>query len=188
MPDVNDVVRHVILRIRVNQESLADDLAAARAKLKAFEQAERDSNKNRKKDADSVTNAILAQNRALEENARAHANSRQSASSSSDRVAQNHRDATSAIKAETKAIGDHAIAEAKAAEVRAQTQRKDASAAEDLRRQQRSNFLAEMVQMAAAAAAQKQLDQDALKRANELKVARAKKLSDISIADRKSVV
>lgn len=67
MPDLNDVVRHVILRIVVDQAGLGEDLAIAREKVKALQSAERTSNRERVKDAETVTEAYRRQRKARED-------------------------------------------------------------------------------------------------------------------------
>lgn len=118
MPDINDVVRHVILRILVDQAGLGEEMAAARAKLKSLEQAERDSNKARVRDADTVTKAVERQSEAIEKNRAAHEAADRSAARNARTAADAHRDATRAIDGETRAIKAQTLEEAKAAAIR----------------------------------------------------------------------
>lgn len=124
MPDLNDVVRHVILRIVVDQEGLAESLAAAKAKLKALQDAEKSSNKDRVKDADTVTQAIGKQTEALDKNRAAHDAAHRSAEGNAKSTADAHKQATAAITDETKAVEQQTVAEAKAAEIQSRTNSK----------------------------------------------------------------
>jgi hypothetical protein len=121
MPDINDVVRHVILRILVDQSGLGGEMAAARAKLKELENDEKKSNAARAKDAEKVTDAFAKQNSALEDNRKAHEAAARSAQGSADKVATQHKAATEAIKAETKAIEEQTLTEARAERERSKT-------------------------------------------------------------------
>lgn len=172
MADIHDVVRHVILKILVDQESLAGDLAAAREKLKAFEQGERDSNKRRSKDTESVTKALDVQNDALQRNARAHADARQAAQSGAVDVASVHRDAT-------KAINEHTAAQQRAGQVSSQLTAQQARDAQKLKAQEAADLLRN-------AALKRKLDQDdedyQVNRARRLRAENARLLSEISRA------
>lgn len=113
MPDFNDVVRHVILRILVDSSGLAEELAKARAQLKSAEQNERESNKARAKDAEQVTKAYERQNQALHDNIAAHDQlskaSDKNAQTTSERVRQTTRDVQDSTKsqiAQLKAVED----------------------------------------------------------------------------------
>ncbi len=127
MPDINDVVRHVILRLVVDQAGFADQLRSAQSKLGELKKSEAQSNKDRAKDFEKVTKAIEAQRQALVnlDNARS-ALSRQSTADAQEQ-AQSHRESAAAIQSEAKAIGDNAIAQAKADAIREKSQIQNAA-------------------------------------------------------------
>lgn len=133
MPDLNDVVRHVILRLIVDQGGLGDELAAARAKLKGLQDAEKLANRERIKDSDRVTEAISRQKQAIADNAKAHEGYQRATTSgnAADLVKQR----TAAIKEQTAEIKKQIVEEAKAAEIRQRTA--DAAADRQQARDQR---------------------------------------------------
>lgn len=113
MPDFNDVVRHVILRILVDQESLAGELQKAKQSLKGLEDAERESNKRRAKDSEQVTKAVEKQTAAVHDNAQAHKRNHEEAGRSADQIRDAYTKSTQEIKDGTKALNDQSAAAAK---------------------------------------------------------------------------
>lgn len=128
MPDFNDVVRHVILRITVDQAGLAESLAAARGKLAALKNSEKEINKERSKNHETVTKAIQAQNIALGDNERAHQAAQRARAGQSDSGAQAVRDQTKAINDETSAVKGQILEEAKAEQIRVKTRQSELDA------------------------------------------------------------
>jgi hypothetical protein len=126
--EFNDVVRHVILRIVVDQAKLAEDLAKAREKLKGLKDSEKATNAERVKSFDTVKTAVEAQKKALEDNAAAHeaAERARTGKGKSGKAALD--DETKAIRANTSATKGQIIEEAKADAVRAEVARKDLDA------------------------------------------------------------
>lgn len=98
----NDVVRHVILRILVDQAGLAEELAAARAKLKELENAEKESNKNRSADAQKVTKAYDDQAEAIRRNADAVEKRQQASRRDASTTADDFKESTRQIDQSTK--------------------------------------------------------------------------------------
>lgn len=98
----NDVVRHVILRILVDQAGLAEELAAARAKLKELENAEKESNKNRSADAQKVTKAYDDQAEAIRRNADAIEKRQQASRRDASTTADGFKESTRQIDQSTK--------------------------------------------------------------------------------------
>lgn len=129
MEGANDVVRHIILRIVVDQAGFAESLAAAREKLKALKQSEGEINKDRVKSNDSVTKAIGEQNKALGENAQSHEAAQRAAQSGGRAAVEQTKAETEQIKAGTKAVENRTIAEAKAAGIDEGTRQKRLDAA-----------------------------------------------------------
>lgn len=117
MPEFNDVVRHVILRIVVDQAGLAEELAAARAKLKALKDSENDINRDRVKSATSVKDALEAQNKSLGENEQAH-QAAQRARAGTPRDTEDVKQHTKAIRDDTAATKQQIVEEAKADSIR----------------------------------------------------------------------
>src|SRR4051812_28500231 len=130
MPDFNDVVRHVILRMVVDQGTLAEDIAKARGRLKDLEKAERDTNSSRVKDSDRVTKAIAAQTKSLEDNIAATDRLSKVSGSNADNVAEKWRDAAKATQQSTAATNEatKAARESADAENRRQIARDNAAA------------------------------------------------------------
>jgi hypothetical protein len=114
--EFNDVVRHVILRIQVDQAGLAESLAAARAKLAALKDSEKEINKERAKNTDAVNKVLGEQNKILGENEEAHKAAQRAASgkSATDQI----KDQTKAIKEQTAEVKKQTVEEAKAEAIR----------------------------------------------------------------------
>jgi hypothetical protein len=132
---LNDVVRHVILRILVDQAGLAEELAAARAKLKALKDSEGEFSKARAKSADSVTDAYKKQNKALGENSAAQDANRRARSTTADATSAVKND-TAAINENTEATKRQTVEEAKAEAIRRKA-RQDELDAQQKRRERR---------------------------------------------------
>lgn len=121
MPEINDVVRHVILRVLVDQEGLARNLSDAKGKLKGLQDAEKAANKERIKDADRVTEAIHKQSDALGKNQQAHEAAERSRAGAARSTVERHRQATTAIQDETAAVKGQITEEARAEAIREKT-------------------------------------------------------------------
>jgi hypothetical protein len=108
VPDFNDVVRHVILRILVDQTGLAEDIAKAKEKLKALDDAGKESDKNRIKSAEDVAKAYERQKDAIDDNRRAvedhQAAVNRDAGNAKDRLDQSTKQAAANTKAQTDSI------------------------------------------------------------------------------------
>jgi len=161
MPDLNDVVRHVILRIVVDQAGLAEEMAAARAKLRALQDAEKQSNKERSKDAEKVSNALREQNKALDENRKTHEAAQRAGQAGGRAAAEEQKSRTAAVKDETKAVNARTVAEATAAKLQSEAAK---TAAQTSVIEQRAAEVQERRSRAAeqeARATQKRADQQA---------------------------
>jgi hypothetical protein len=168
MPDLNDVVRHVILRIVVDQEGLAESLAAARAKLKGLEESEKATNKDRAKDFDKVTKAVDEQSKALEANKNAHEGAERARTKSSKDSADATREATKAVTEDTKATQAATVAEAKAEAIRKETRQKELDAIQKRREKRQAADLDAQKSATILDALQKRLAQDQIDRDNKV--------------------
>lgn len=121
MPDFNDVVRHVILRIIVDQAGLAEELGSARAKLKGLKDAEGQINRDRAKSHESVTKAVEQQSKILAENEQAHHAAQRAAAGGGREATEATKARTDAVKADTKAVNERTLVEARAAQIDAKT-------------------------------------------------------------------
>ena len=121
MPDLNDVVRHVILRVIVDADNLGVDLAKTRAQLKGLEDSEKEANKRRAKSFEDVTKAAQGHTDALKAHQAVSSRTASDAEKSAKATAEAHRQSTDAVKQETKALGEQAIAEAQAERIREKT-------------------------------------------------------------------
>jgi chemotaxis protein histidine kinase CheA len=173
---LNDVVRHIILRIIVDQAGLAEDLAAARSKLKALKDSEDATNKERIKGSNAVVQELEKQNKALDDNAKAHEASQRAAQSGGRAAAQQTKAETDAIKEQTKQVEARTVAEAKAAQIDSQTRQKELDAQRErsaARKKDADEDQARAVKNAAAEeqARQKRLASDAERAAARQKAA-----------------
>lgn len=150
--DFNDVVRHVILRIVVDSAGLAEELAAARAKLKGLKDSEGEINKARSKSASEVTKELEKQNKALDDNAKAQEASKRAAQSGGRATAEQTKAETEQIKEQTRQVEARTVAEAKAAQIDSQTRQKELDA-QRARSAARKKDADEQVARAAKAAA-----------------------------------
>lgn len=121
MPDINDVVRHVILRLIVDQAGFGEELAAASSKLSALKKAEKDANNERVKDSARVVEAIKAQKSAYEELTNAQESLGRKRNKADKDALASVKEHTGQIKDQTAAIGANAIAEARADAIRSKT-------------------------------------------------------------------
>lgn len=102
MADFGDVVRHVILRILVDQGTLAADIAKAKAELKKLTDGEKTSNDARVKDAERVTDAYGKQREAIDKNREALTEHERATSKDADTAVQRLGEQTKATQADTK--------------------------------------------------------------------------------------
>lgn len=117
MPDLSDVVRHVIIRLRVASEGVQEELAAARASLKKFQEEQKGANQARARDVGQVTKATDEHTKALRRNADAQSAVNRSTTGTA-KALEAHRANTEAVKEETKAVNERSVAEAKADKIR----------------------------------------------------------------------
>src|SRR4051812_69446 len=116
-----DVVRHIILRISVDQENLASELSAARQKIKDLQKAENEANRERVKSFEAVTKAVDKNSEALDDLTQANeANAKSQRKSAQDAEA-GHKARTDAIHKEADATRAQILAEAEADRIRSKS-------------------------------------------------------------------
>lgn len=121
MSELGNVVRHVILRIVVDQSTLAAELQKARQALKDHAKSEQEANRERVKDYDKVTSAIDRNSEAIDENADANEALERSRSKGAKAAEEAHRQRTKNIQDETEATRRQIREEAEAESIRAKS-------------------------------------------------------------------
>lgn len=112
MANLNDVVRHVILRILVDSENLGSDIGKARAQLKGLEDSEKDAQQRRAKGWEEVAKAAKKYTDSLRDTQDLTERNAQRVEQSAQKSAKAHREAADAAKEETKALRDRVATQA----------------------------------------------------------------------------